>query len=215
MSMSWRTLKSSEGEIEVGAKLGDFGPTKWYLKVSNNEDSLILKPTPDGEIPSLSEKIRGAENYWNIVWAKNKGTRLPDFETISRFWVDIVKSAYINDLPISSDVALISSLPFKVKGMEIIPKEWGEPIEDEIVVSFCNFWVGYYSTGEYPNKSIFRLSSYDREKFGQMSAKSATEYIDLHPIDDRNLILGILKNAKIIYLPDVCTTIANLRAIPK
>ena len=68
---------------------------------------------------------------------------------------------------------------------------------------------------EYPNKSIFRLSSYDREKFGQMSAKSATEYIDLHPIDDRDPILEILKNAKIICLPDVCTTIANLRAIPK
>jgi len=213
--MSWRILKSKEGEIEVGAKLGDFGPTKWYLKVSNSEDSLTLKPTPDGEIPSLSEKIRGVENYWNIVWAKNKGTRLPDFETISGFWVDIVKSAYINDLPISSDVALISSLPFKVKGMEIIPKERGEPIEDERVVSlFCNFWVGFYNTGEYHNKSIFSLSSYDREKFGQMSAKSATEYIDLHPIDDRNLILGILKNAKIIHLPDL-RTIANLRAIPK
>ena len=60
--------------------------------------------------------------------------------------------------------------------------------------------------------SVF-LHIYDREKFGQMSAKSATEYIDLHPMDDRDMILEILKNAKIIYLPDL-RTIANLRAIP-
>jgi len=214
MSMSWRALKSREGEIEVGAKLGQYGPTKWYLKISNKEDTLTLKPTPDGEIPSLSKKIRGVENYWNIVWAKDRGIRLPEYETISRFWIDIIESAYKNNLPITADVALISTLHFKVKGMEIIPKEWGEPIEDGIVVPFCNFWVSYYGTGEYPNKSIFRLSSYDREKFGQMSAKSATEYIDLHPMDDRDMILEILKNAKIIYLPDL-RTIANLRAIPK
>ena len=64
MAMSWRTLKSKEGEIEVGAKLGDFGPTKWYLKVSNNEDSLILTPTSNSEIPSLSERIRGVGNIF-------------------------------------------------------------------------------------------------------------------------------------------------------
>ena len=214
MSMSRRTLKSKEGEIEVGAKLGQSGPTKWYLKILNNEDTIILKPTPNGEIPELSRKIRGVENYWKIVWAKDRGIRLPEYETISRFWIDIVESAYKNNLSITAEVALISSLPFKVKGMEIIPKEGGELIIDEIVEPFSNFWVSYYSTGEYPNKSIFRLSSYDKEKFGQMSAKSATEYIDLHPIDDKSLILEILKNAKIIYLPDI-STLGTLRAIPK
>lgn len=214
MSMSWRTLKSREGEIEIEAKLGEFGPTKWYLKISNNDGSLALKPTPNGEIPDLSNKIRGVENYWNLVKAKDMGIRLPEFEAISRFWIDVVKSAYENDLQIVADVALISSLPLKIKGIEILPKEWEEPIEDEIVIGFSNFWVSYYSNGKYPNKSIFRLSAYDRKKFGKMSAKDASEYIDLHPIDDRDLILEILNNAKMIYFPDI-NTIKNLRAIPK
>ncbi len=211
---SWRTLRSLEGEIEVGARLGRFGPTEWHLKISNTKDTLTLKPTPDGMIPSLAEKIRGVENYWNMVWAKNQGTGLPEYETISRFWIDIVKSAYENDAQIHTNVAKIRSLPFDVKGMKVEPKGWSDPIEDEIIVPFCNFWVSNYSTGKYPNKSIFRLSSYNVEKFGQMSAKHATEYIDLHPVDDRDLILKILKNAEIIYFPDIRTT-ANLRTISK
>ncbi len=215
MSMfSWRKIKSKEGEIECGARLGEFGPTKWYLKISNNEENLIIKPTPDGMIPSLAEKIRGIENYWNMVQVKNKGIKLPENEIISTFWVDIVISAYENNLPIQANVAKIPSLSFDVKGIKVVPKEWPNPIEDETIEPFCNFWVSSYSTGDYPNKSIFRLSSYDIEKFGRMSAKSATEYIDLHPIDDRDLIFKILKNAEIVYLPDIRTS-GKLRALSK
>lgn len=215
MSMfSWRTIKSKEGEIECRARLGEFGPSKWYLKISNNEEYLIIKPTSDGMIPSLAEKIRGIENYWNMVLMKNKGINSPENEIISTFWVDIVTSAYKNNLSIQANVAKIPSLPFDLKGIKVIPKEWPDTIEDEIIEPFCNFWISSYSTGDYPNKSIFRLSSYDVEKFGRISAKSATEYIDLHPIDDRDLIFKILKNAEIVYLPDI-RTIGNLRTISK
>lgn len=213
-SSSFGTRDGGEGNIEVGAELGDFGATKWYLKVSTENNTITLKPTPNLEITSLSGKIRGVEDYWNLVRARNNGIRLPTFEVISRFWIDIVKSAYNNDIKISSDVALIPPLPFTVKGLNIVPKERAEPIEDEIVEPFCNFWVSFYEAGEYPNKTVFRLSSYDVKKYGRMSAKEASEYVDLHPVDDEKLILEILEKAEIICLPDI-STIAGLRAIPK
>jgi hypothetical protein len=131
---------------------------------------------------------------------------------MSKLWIDIVKSAFSNDIQIHSNVALVSSSPLEVKGLKVIPKKWDNPIQDEIVISFCNFWVSSYDNSDYPNKSIFRLSSYNVKKYGVMSAKSSTEYIDLHPFEDEEAIEKILDKAVAIYMPDI-TTIGNLRTI--
>lgn len=96
--------------------------------------------------------------------------------------------------------------------MEVIPKEWGNPLQDKIIISFCNFWVSSYDNSDYPNKSIFRLSSYNAKKYGVISAKSSTEYIDLHPFADEEMIEKILDKAIAIHMPDV-TTIGNLRMV--
>ena len=209
---SWRKESFREGEIEIGAELGQFGATSWRIKVSDNNDCIILKPTPDGAITSLARKIRGVEDYWNFIHAKNKGWDISNKNKMSKLWIDIVKSAFSNDIQVHSDVALISSSPLEVKGLKVMPKKWDNPIQDEIIISFCNFWVSSYDNGDYPNKSIFRLSSYNVKKYGAMSAKSSTEYIDLHPFEDEETIKKILDKAVAIYMPDI-TTIGNLRTI--
>ena len=209
---SWRKESFGDGEIEIGAELGQFGATSWHIKVSDSKDCIILKPTPDGAIKSLASKIRGVEDYWNSIHAKNKGLDIPNKNKISKLWIDIVKSAFSNDISIRSDVALISSSPIEVKGLKVIPKEWGNPLQDEIIVSFCNFWVSSYDNSDYPHKSIFRLSSYNAKNYGVTSAKSSTEYIDLHPFKDEETIEKILDKAVAIYMPDV-TTIGNLRTV--
>lgn len=112
---SWREESFGDGEIEIGAELGQFGATSWHIKVSDSKDCIILKPIPDGAIKSLARKIRGVEDYWNSIHAKNKGLDIPNKNKISKLWIDIVKSAFSNDISIHSNVALISSSPLEVK----------------------------------------------------------------------------------------------------
>jgi hypothetical protein len=72
---SWRKESFREGEIEIGAELGQFGATSWHIKVSDNNDCIILKPTPDGAIISLARKIRGVADYWNFYPCKKQGIK--------------------------------------------------------------------------------------------------------------------------------------------
>ena len=201
LTIPWRTVECKE-EIKCEAEFGDFGPTNWHLKIQTNKENLIVETTPNNILPQLSENIRDIENYLNLVQAKKKSIQLPENEILSAFWVDIVTSAYENNLPIQADVAKILPLPLDIKNVKVEPKK----------DTSCNFWVGSYDTGDYPNKSIFRLSSYDMEKHGLMPAKSSTKYIDFHPVDDRDIIFNILRKAETVYLPDI-KTIGDIRSI--
>lgn len=211
---SWRRLEYEEGDIEVGAKLGRFGAEDWFLIISNKDKNISVRPKKHGIIPDLARKIRGVQNYWNMANAEKLNMKLPEYEKICKFWIDLVESACINDLRIHAEVAKIDSIPFDIRKKKIVPKDWPDPIQDGIIVQFCNLWVTQVENGEYPNKTIFQLAAYDAEIFGKVDAKKSTIYIGLNPIDDFDLIWGLLMNAEIIYLPDI-TTIANLRSIKR
>lgn len=209
---SWRKLEYEEGDIEVGAKLGRFGAEDWYLTISTKDNGISVRTKKHGIMPDLARKIRGVQNYWNMVNAEKLDMKLPEYEKICKFWIDLVKSAYMNDLRIHADVAKINSVPFDIREKKIVPKDWPSPIQDGIIVHFCNLWVTQVENGEYPNKTIFQLAAYDAEIFGKVDAKKSTIYVGLNPIDDFDFIWELLMNAEIIYLPDI-TTIADLRAI--
>lgn len=211
---SWRRLEYEEGEIEVGAKLGRFGAEDWNLIISTKDNSISVRTKKHGIMPDLARKIRGVENYWNMVNAEKLKMKLPEYESICKFWIDLVRSAYESGLRIHADVAKINSIPFDIRKNNVVPKDWSNPIQDEIIVHFCNLWVTQVENGEYPNKTIFQLAAYDAEKFGKVDATKSTIYVGLNPIDDKDLILKLLMNAEMIYLPDV-TTIAGLRTIKR
>lgn len=221
---SWRTIGYKDSFVTVNAKLGQFGPTDWTLEVKSRE---LEKPLAIelGGMPQLDRTIRGVADYFNHINLKSQGIELSKTvtkEVLSDLWIGIGKWARKNKVEILSDVALLPSESFSVRGIhnlkefdsaldgDVTPKEWGNVKKDEgeINVFFSNFWISH---GE--NGATFRLSSYLTKQIGISSAKNATRYIDFNPDNQEHEreIKKLLSKASVIYLPDL--SVKNVRSV--
>ena len=207
MTESWKKIKSIKygGSITVDIMQDTSLGLVWTLKIDTKDGICTIKnPHSQGNIPYLARIIRGIEDYLNLQTAKKNGIKL-DIEQISKMWIDFVTYLYNNDILLSGKVALVESIPIEIKGLKlvptVIPKEWGNPIKDGVIIHFSNLYIGDYLLESEPDRRrpCFRLSAYDADKFGKVGAKEATKYINLHPINDRELILKIMRNSVMIY----------------
>lgn len=219
----WRTTKYKGDMITVNAKLGEYGPTDWSLKIQTSEIGDRAISVRLGGMPELDRIIGGVADYYYHKTLRERGIDLS--KTVSKqaladLWLEIAELAREYKLELSARVALLPSQPIRVRGRhghelfddEVIPKDWGNVKKEDrqMNVFFSNFWIGSYAETQ---GTVFRLSSYLKRQYKNVSAKTATRYIDFEPDNqlDTEEIRKIIADAKVVYLPDL--SIRNVRSL--
>lgn len=219
----WRTTKYKGDMITVNAKPGEYGPTDWSLKIQTSEIGDRAISVKLGGMPELDRIIEGVADYYYHKTLRERGIDLS--KTVSKqalagLWLEIAELAREYKLELSARVALLPSQPIRVRGRhgqelfddEVIPKDWGNVKKEDrqMNVFFSNFWIGSYAETQ---GTVFRLSSYLKRQYKNVSAKTATRYIDFEPDNqlDTEEIRKIIADAKVVYLPDL--SIRNVRSL--
>lgn len=215
---SWRTQGYKDFFVTVNAKLGEYGPKDWNLKVKSGE---LKKPLTIelGNMTQLDRIIRGVADYFWHQYLTEKHPevdvkKIATREMLSDLWICTAKWARKNKLDVHADVALLPSESISVRGMQksedfvgaVTPKDWGNVTNDEgkINVFSSNFWI--------TREGTFRLSSYLTKLIGS-DASAANCPVDFNPDnqEQENEIRQLLSRASVIYMPDL--SLKNVRAI--
>ena len=203
----WKRIGYCGTTIEIDGKKGQYGVDEWKLKLKKDGQEILADFGASISMSELSGRIRGIEDFCSLEHAKDNNF---DFagskEELIKMWLGIGRIGREIRLNCSSDVAYIQPLAICVKGMKVIPKPKDDPKQDGTVAKFCNFWIANYGNG-----IVFRLSSHDVNKYTKVNARASTKYVDLDPINDRDIIQKILTKSVAIYMPDMSADL-NMRS---
>jgi len=219
-AIHYRTNEYNDDKVTVNAKLGEYGPTDWSLKIQTSEMGDRAINVKLGPSPRLDRIIEGVADYYNHENLKKRRIDLSTMDkkiALANIWLEIAKISRENKLDFSANVA---NLPFQsiyVTGNcgripetgepkqfkdHVLPKNFGKfTFEDHHFNNFSsNFYIGSYANTQ---GTVFRLSSYLEKQYNHVSAKTATRYIDFYPDKHKDEIIRIIKAAKVVYLPNL------------